>query len=95
MAHTVRTHVRTVFFLHTMAVNPLHCATVSEQTTTTHPVLPEAKMNLVRPNAPVTGRVVSNDMCLKSKANVWVRHTEIDVSGHRWKAISSSASPSA
>ncbi len=38
-------------------------------------------MNLVRPNDPVTGRVVRNDMCLKSKANVWVRHTEIDVSG--------------
>lgn len=54
---------------------------MSEQATTTDPVMPEAKMNLVRPNAPVTGRVVSNDMCLKGKANVWVRHTEIDVSG--------------
>ncbi len=54
---------------------------MSEQATTTDPVMPEAKLNLVRPNAPVTGRVVSNDMCLKSKANVWVRHTEIDVSG--------------
>ena len=64
-----------------MAANPLHCATVSEQTTTTDPVMPEPSMNLVRPSAPVTGRVVRNDMCLKSKANVWVRHTEIDVSG--------------
>lgn len=54
---------------------------MSEQTATTDPVLPDAKLNLVRPNAPVTGRVVSNDMCLKSKSNVWVRHTEIDVAG--------------
>ncbi|MCH7796852.1 MAG: hypothetical protein IID28_00210 [Planctomycetes bacterium] len=54
---------------------------MSEQATTTDPVMPEVKLNLVRPNAPVTGRVVSNDMCLKGKANVWVRHTEIDVSG--------------
>lgn len=54
---------------------------MSEQASTTDPVMPEAKLNLVRPNAPVTGRVVSNDMCLKGKANVWVRHTEIDVSG--------------
>ncbi len=64
-----------------MIMNPLHCSIVSEQTTTTDPVMPEARMNLVRPNAPVTGRVVRNEMCLKSKANVWVRHTEIDVSG--------------
>ncbi len=57
--------------------------TVSEQTTTTDPVLPEAKMNLVRPSAPITGRVVSNDLCVrgKTKAASFVRHTEIDVSG--------------
>ncbi|MHC5009141.1 MAG: ferredoxin reductase domain-containing protein, partial [Planctomycetota bacterium] len=36
---------------------------------------------LVKPTAPVTGRVVSNDSCLKGKSNAWVRHTEIDVSG--------------
>ena len=48
---------------------------MSEHATTTDPVMPVAKLNLVRPNAPVTGRVVSNDMCLKGKANVWVRHT--------------------
>ena len=52
---------------------------MSEHATTTDPVMPVAKLNLVRPNAPVTGQVVSNDMCLKGKANVWVRHTEIDV----------------
>ena len=38
-------------------------------------------MNLVRPSAPVTGRVVSNDSCLKGKSASFVRHTEIDVSG--------------
>ena len=54
---------------------------MSNQTTTSDPVLPEAKMNLAPPKAPVTGRVVSNDMCLKGKSNAFVRHTEIDVSG--------------
>ena len=50
---------------------------MSEQITTTDPVLPEAKMHLARPNAPITGRVVSNDMCLKGKSNDWAPHTEI------------------
>ncbi|MHC4129602.1 MAG: ferredoxin reductase domain-containing protein [Planctomycetota bacterium] len=54
---------------------------MSRQTATTEPVFPEAKMNLAKASAPVTGRVVSNDKCLKGKSNAWVRHTEIDVTG--------------
>ncbi|MHC4217025.1 MAG: ferredoxin reductase domain-containing protein [Planctomycetota bacterium] len=54
---------------------------MSQQTTGTEPVMPDAKLNLVKPTAPVIGRVVSNDSCLKGKSNAWVRHTEIDVSG--------------
>ena len=54
---------------------------MSQQTTAPDPVFPEAKLNVVKPTAPVTGRVVSNDTCLKGKSNAWVRHTEIDVSG--------------
>ncbi len=54
---------------------------MTHETTTADPVLPEVKMNLGPVKAPVTGRVVSNDLCLKGKANSFVRHTEIDVSG--------------
>ncbi len=54
---------------------------MSDSTTTTDPVLPEAKLNLAKPTQPVTGRVVSNDLCLKGKSASFVRHTEIDVSG--------------
>ncbi len=54
---------------------------VSEQTTTTEPILPQAKMNLVPAKAPVTGRVVSNDRCLKGKSASFVRHLVVDVSG--------------
>ena len=54
---------------------------MTHETTTADPVLPEVKMNLVPVREPVTGRVVSNDLCLKGKANSFVRHTEIDVSG--------------
>ena len=54
---------------------------MSEQTTATDPVLPQAKMNLVKPGVPVIGRVVSNDLCMNGKSNSFVRHTEIDVSG--------------
>ncbi len=54
---------------------------MSRQTTATDPLLPEAKMNLVRPTTPVTGRVVSNDSCTKGKSASFVRHTVIDVAG--------------
>lgn len=38
-------------------------------------------MGLVRPRTPVTGRVVSNETCLRGKSASFVRHTVIDVSG--------------
>lgn len=45
------------------------------------PELPQARMNLVRPRAPVTGIVVSNERCMRGKSASFVRHTVIDVSG--------------
>ena len=45
------------------------------------PVLPQAKMHLVRPNEPVIGRVASTALCLKGKSASFVRHLAIDVSG--------------
>jgi len=44
--------------------------------------LPEVRMHLVRPTAPVPARVVRNEVCTASrKAAGFVRHVEIDVSG--------------
>ena len=54
---------------------------MSEQTTRTEPVFPEAKMNLVPVKEPVTGRVVSNDRCLKGKSSSFARHLVVDVAG--------------
>jgi ferredoxin--NADP+ reductase len=54
---------------------------MAPETTVTDPVLPTAKMNLVKPTAPVTGRVVSTRMCLKGKSNAFIRHVAVDVSG--------------
>jgi len=45
------------------------------------PQLPQAELGLVPVSAPVTGRVVSNDSCLKGKSASFVKHTVIDVSG--------------
>jgi ferredoxin--NADP+ reductase len=45
------------------------------------PVLPEAKMHLVMPTAPVKGRVVSTALCMKGKSASFVRHVCIDVAG--------------
>jgi len=46
------------------------------------PALPEVRMNVVRPAAPVIGRVVRNEICTASrKAAGFVRHIEFDVSG--------------
>jgi len=47
------------------------------------PVLPAVQVNLVRPTAPVVGRVVSNELCTRAgrKAAGFVRHVAIDVSG--------------
>lgn len=46
------------------------------------PQLRSVQMSLVRPNAPVIGRVVKNELCTASrKAAAFTRHVEIDVSG--------------
>jgi len=46
------------------------------------PELPDVQQHLVKPNAPVIGTIVSNEVCTKSKkAARFVRHIEIDVSG--------------
>lgn len=38
-------------------------------------------MNLVRPTAPVVGRVVSNELCTRGKSASFVKHLVIDVTG--------------
>lgn len=43
------------------------------------PSFPDVQMNLVRPSAPVVGRIVSNDSCLFGKSASYVNHTVIDV----------------
>ena len=43
--------------------------------------LPEAELGIAPVSAPVIGRIVSNDSCLKGKSASFVRHTEIDISG--------------
>ena len=44
--------------------------------------IPAVQMNVVRPNAPVRGRLVTSEVCTASrKAAGFVRHIEIDVSG--------------
>lgn len=54
---------------------------MSDTVTTTDPVLPEAKLNLVRPKEPVVGRVTETRMCMNGKSASIVRHVAIDVSG--------------
>jgi len=49
--------------------------------TDTHPVLPEAKMNIVPPTKPVVGRIASSTLCMKGKSASFVRHVAIDVAG--------------
>jgi len=45
------------------------------------PVLPAAQMHLVLPGAPVLGRVVSNEVCMRGKSSSYVRHVAIDITG--------------
>ena len=45
------------------------------------PTLPDAKMHLVLPTAPVTGRVSMNKLCTKGKSSSYIRHVCVDVSG--------------
>lgn len=45
------------------------------------PRFPEVRMNLARPKQPVTGTVISNELCLRGKSASFVKHTVIDISG--------------
>lgn len=53
---------------------------MAEPVTACDPVLPEAKMHLVTPAAPVIGRLVESRLCTKGKCHSFVRHLAIDVS---------------
>ncbi|MCP3903006.1 MAG: hypothetical protein GY715_05155 [Planctomycetes bacterium] len=54
---------------------------MTSETKVGDPVLPDAKMSLVKPKEPVTGKVVSTRVCLRGKSNSYIRHVAIDVSG--------------
>ena len=54
---------------------------MSTVTTPTDPNLPDAKMNLVTPKAPVIGRVTATHLCMKGKSASFVRHVAFDVAG--------------
>ena len=47
----------------------------------TEPILPEAKMHVVMPTAPVAGKIHATRLCMKGKSASIIRHVEIDVSG--------------
>jgi ferredoxin--NADP+ reductase len=47
----------------------------------TEPVLPEAKMHVAMPNAPVAARIHASRLCMKGKSASFIRHVEIDVAG--------------
>lgn len=56
---------------------------MSEPATATDPILPDAKMHLVLPTAPVIGRLIESYHCTrgKTKSAAFVRHVSVDVSG--------------
>jgi ferredoxin--NADP+ reductase len=54
---------------------------MSAQTAVNAPILPDASVHLVRPDAPAVGTVVSTQRCVKSKSSSFIRHIEIDISG--------------
>jgi ferredoxin--NADP+ reductase len=45
------------------------------------PDFPDIYMNLVRPSAPVIGKIVSNASCMHGKSASFVNHTVIDIAG--------------
>lgn len=45
------------------------------------PELTDVHINLVRPKAPVTGRVVASHSCMNGRSSSFVRHWSVDVSG--------------
>jgi ferredoxin--NADP+ reductase len=52
-----------------------------KQTPGIEPALPEARMHLVPPTAPVDGVVTANTVCTKGKSASFVRHICVDVAG--------------
>ncbi|MBH97405.1 MAG: hypothetical protein CMM56_03025 [Rhodospirillaceae bacterium] len=46
----------------------------------TQPQLPDAALGIAHVSSPVTGKIVSNETCLKGKSASFVRHTVIDIS---------------
>lgn len=44
-------------------------------------LLEDVRIKLVKPTAPVIGRVVSNELCMNGKSASFVKHTTFDVSG--------------
>jgi ferredoxin--NADP+ reductase len=44
-------------------------------------VLPEVKMHVVMPTAPVTATISGTRLCMKGKSASYIRHVDIDVSG--------------
>ncbi len=53
----------------------------SDATVHHEPLLPEARMHIAMPGAPVTGRIAGTRLCMKGKSASIVRHVDIDVSG--------------
>ena len=47
----------------------------------TEPVLPEAKMHVAMPTAPVAAKIAASRLCMKGKSASFIRHVEIDVGG--------------
>lgn len=56
-------------------------AAAQQPRTPGEPALPEARMHVVLPTAPVTGRVSQTRLCTKAKSASFVRHVCVDVSG--------------
>ena len=44
-------------------------------------MLEDVQIKLVKPGAPVIGRVVSNELCMNGKSASYIKHTTFDVSG--------------
>ncbi len=45
------------------------------------PHLPEVRMHVVMPTAPVTGKIASTTSCMRGKSASFVRHVDIDITG--------------
>ena len=47
----------------------------------TEPSLPEVRMHVAMPNAPVAARIAGSRLCMKGRSASFVRHVEIDLGG--------------